>query len=191
MTTKIAKEIPISEAKKICNDYGYDELIIFGANYNQPMQHVTTWGVNKQACENAGLGGDFIKKHLNWEDGLSKYTIQHNQQIKDRDDILKDLIDCTNNPDKDMVITLANFVRVGVRADKLLKEKCASVEPNTIEIETPEQKIKRLENLLIQEVKIRCWRQAEGTGLSTNKLEEYTDKEIKEFCEKHNINQTS
>lgn len=61
-----SKAIPISAAKKIA-ELGYDEIIIFGANYESGVQHITTYGKTLQACENAAVGGNAIKKLLGWD----------------------------------------------------------------------------------------------------------------------------
>ena len=88
------KPIPIKEAKKIAESYGYNEVIIFAAHYDLPRQHVTTWGDTKEACKNAGLGGDFIKKHLKWTDGISNYTVEYENKIADMDKELEILHCC-------------------------------------------------------------------------------------------------
>lgn len=49
----MSKEIKISEAKKIANEYDYDMVIIIGIN-NDSSGHVTTYGKNKGFCKIAG-----------------------------------------------------------------------------------------------------------------------------------------
>jgi hypothetical protein len=71
--------IKIQEAKQIAK-LGYDEVIIFGANYATGTQHVTTYGKSEAACENAARGGNAIKKLLNWPP--EKTNAKPRRQIK-------------------------------------------------------------------------------------------------------------
>jgi hypothetical protein len=62
------KRIPISAAKRIADDYDYDQVIIIarkvGANGGE---HRTTYGVDKANCDVAAKIGDFLKfKVMNW-----------------------------------------------------------------------------------------------------------------------------
>lgn len=63
---KRPKAIPISQAKQIAKESGYDEVIIVGCNYETGIQHVTTYGKSTSACENAAKGGNAIKNLLGW-----------------------------------------------------------------------------------------------------------------------------
>jgi len=56
-------DIPISAAKKIADDYDYDQVIIIGRKVNR-NEHVTTYGVNKAHCSVAARIGDFIKNNV-------------------------------------------------------------------------------------------------------------------------------
>jgi hypothetical protein len=49
----MSKEIKISSAKQIANEYDYDMVIIIGIN-NDSSGHVTTYGKNKGFCKIAG-----------------------------------------------------------------------------------------------------------------------------------------
>ena len=66
----MSKKVPISLAKQIAKDYGFDEVIIVGAEYETGSQSVTTYGKSQAACKNAAKGGNAIKKLLNWPDEL-------------------------------------------------------------------------------------------------------------------------
>lgn len=59
------KKIPISKAKEI-SELGYDEVIIVGCQYEDGIQHVTTYGKSQAACENASHGGNSVKALLKW-----------------------------------------------------------------------------------------------------------------------------
>lgn len=62
------KKIPISVAKKIAEDYGYDQIIILAKITDvDGVQHVTTYGKTKLECIVAGAMGDYLKsKVLKW-----------------------------------------------------------------------------------------------------------------------------
>lgn len=60
------KKIAITIAKNIALTHNYDEVIVFGANYNEGIQHITTFGKDQKACDNAALGGNTIKDLLGW-----------------------------------------------------------------------------------------------------------------------------
>lgn len=67
------KEIPISAAKRIANDYGYDQVVILarkvGADPDPNGEHVTTYGVNKEHCNVAAHIGNFLKyKIMGWKE---------------------------------------------------------------------------------------------------------------------------
>lgn len=60
--------IPVKEAKKIADKYGYDQVVII-ARYtgDDGVEHVTTYGRNKAHCEVAAKIGDFLKhKIMKW-----------------------------------------------------------------------------------------------------------------------------
>jgi hypothetical protein len=66
------KPIPISAAKRIATEYGYDQVVIIARKIGGPEdvhgEHCTTYGVNKEHCEIASKIGDFIKyKIMLWE----------------------------------------------------------------------------------------------------------------------------
>lgn len=64
------KPIPISAAKLIADQYGYDQVIIIARKVGdvEPNgEHVTTYGVNKEHCSVAAKVGDFLKyKVMGW-----------------------------------------------------------------------------------------------------------------------------
>lgn len=58
--------IPISAAKKIADDYDYDQVIIIARKVGR-NEHVTTYGKNKEHCSIAARCGDFLKyKIMGW-----------------------------------------------------------------------------------------------------------------------------
>ena len=65
------KEIPISAAKRIATDFGYDQVIIFARKVGEAGtdcgEHMTTYGVDKVHCAVAARVGDFLKyKIMGW-----------------------------------------------------------------------------------------------------------------------------
>lgn len=67
------KEIPISKAKEIAEEFGYDQVIIYGrVCHDSPEphgEHMTTYGKNKEHCDVAARIGDFLKyKIMGWSD---------------------------------------------------------------------------------------------------------------------------
>jgi hypothetical protein len=66
------KRIPIKAAQRIADDYGYDQVIIYARKVGQGPgsgEHVTTYGVNKDHCNAAGLIGDHLKyKVFGWKE---------------------------------------------------------------------------------------------------------------------------
>lgn len=65
------KSIPISAAKRIANDYGYDQVIIIARRCHDSPEpqgdHCTTYGRNKAHCGAAAKIGDFLKfKVMGW-----------------------------------------------------------------------------------------------------------------------------
>src|SRR5690242_1025152 len=67
---KKAKRIPITAAKRIANEYGYDKVIVVAISDEGP-QHVTTYGVTVDNCLEAAKCGNFIKRLvLQWPEEL-------------------------------------------------------------------------------------------------------------------------
>ncbi len=65
------KPIPISAAKRISDDYGYDQVIIIARRVGHAPdlhgEHVTTYGSTPVHCTIAARIGTFLKtKIMNW-----------------------------------------------------------------------------------------------------------------------------
>lgn len=62
------KRIPIAAARRIADEYGYDQVIIIarkiGENPAPNGEHLTTYGVNKQHCAVAARIGDFLQDRV-------------------------------------------------------------------------------------------------------------------------------
>lgn len=62
------KKIPISAARQIAKDYGYEQVVIIGRRHSDnAVEHVTTYGVDKANCEVAAKMGDVLKKAMGWQ----------------------------------------------------------------------------------------------------------------------------
>jgi hypothetical protein len=69
------KPIPISAARRIAEDYGYDQVIIIGrATGDNGGEHCTTYGVNKEHCNIAARIGNYLKFNvMGWvNEGVNK-----------------------------------------------------------------------------------------------------------------------
>jgi hypothetical protein len=65
------KPIPIAAAQRIAEQYGYDQVIIYGRKVGENPaphgEHMTTYGVDKAHCDVAARIGDFLKyKIMGW-----------------------------------------------------------------------------------------------------------------------------
>lgn len=66
----MCKEIPVSQAKEIANNYGYTQVIIHAFDSETGVQHVTTYGKNLKECKQAAKGGNEIKRLCDWPEEL-------------------------------------------------------------------------------------------------------------------------
>lgn len=59
------KPIPIAVARRIADDFGYDQVIIYARRVGDDPaphgEHVTTYGVDKSHCSAAARIGDHLK----------------------------------------------------------------------------------------------------------------------------------
>lgn len=65
----MSKPIPIAAAKRIADDYGYDQVIVYGRNWvTQNNEHITTYGKTKALCLAAGRISATFQKWMGWFD---------------------------------------------------------------------------------------------------------------------------
>lgn len=56
------RPIPIEKAKEIADSFGYDQIVIIGrACGENGLEHVTTYGKDKEHCKHASEIGDFVR----------------------------------------------------------------------------------------------------------------------------------
>lgn len=70
-TPRMMFPIPIDAAKRIAEDYGYDQVIIIARRVGEANEthgeHCTTYGVDRANCAAAARIGDFLKfKVMGW-----------------------------------------------------------------------------------------------------------------------------
>jgi len=76
--------IPITAARRIAEDYGYDQVVIVARCIDKPgeqgNEHVTTYGVDKANCDVAARIGNFFKhKLMGWPEPVSASVPQESK----------------------------------------------------------------------------------------------------------------
>lgn len=65
------KAIPIAAAKRIAEEYGYDQIVIYARKVSYAEEaggeHMTTYGVNRTHCTIAARIGTTLKRFMGWE----------------------------------------------------------------------------------------------------------------------------
>ena len=69
---KVAKRIPISDAKKLAEKLGYNRVIILAHDDEAGMTSVCTWGKSLDDCALAAEDGNRLKKIMGWPDEMCK-----------------------------------------------------------------------------------------------------------------------
>lgn len=61
-----ARNVPISAAKRIAEDYGYDQIVIIARRVGEEdgLEAVTTYGRNREHCDVAAKMGKFLKHRV-------------------------------------------------------------------------------------------------------------------------------
>jgi len=59
------KEVPIEAAKRIANEYGYEQVIVYARKTGENGgEHMTTYGIDKVHCDVAAKMGDHLKYNV-------------------------------------------------------------------------------------------------------------------------------
>lgn len=58
------KEVPIEAAKRIAEEFDKSQVIIVCWDPEHCLTHVTTYGKSLKDCEEAAMGGDFVREAL-------------------------------------------------------------------------------------------------------------------------------
>lgn len=60
-------KIPIAAAKRIAENYGYEQVVIIGRRHSDnAVEHCTTYGVDKANCAVAARMGEVLQKAMGW-----------------------------------------------------------------------------------------------------------------------------
>jgi hypothetical protein len=72
------KPIPIAAAKRIAEEYGYDQVVVYGRRCHDSVQphgeHLTTYGRTKQHCSVAAAMGDKLKQLMGWQTAKERWV---------------------------------------------------------------------------------------------------------------------
>lgn len=61
------RPIPISAAKSVAQDFGYDQVIIIGRTVGDDgVEHMTTYGRNRAHCDAIAAGGRDLQRFMGW-----------------------------------------------------------------------------------------------------------------------------
>lgn len=64
------KRIPIAAARRIAEEYGYDQVLIYarkvGSAPDPHGEHMTTYGITKVHCSVAARIGATLKRFMGW-----------------------------------------------------------------------------------------------------------------------------
>lgn len=65
------KRIPISAARRIAEDYGYDQVVIYARKVGDDPaphgEHMTTYGATKEHCSIAARIADTLQRFMGWK----------------------------------------------------------------------------------------------------------------------------
>jgi len=64
------KKLPIKIAKSIAKEYNQDQVVVVTYERKTGITRVVTYGNSIVDCEQAAIGGNFVKKALGWPDEL-------------------------------------------------------------------------------------------------------------------------
>ena len=64
----MTQRIPISAAKRIAKDYGYEQVVIYARSTgDNGREHMTTYGVDKAHCLIAARMGETLQRFMGWK----------------------------------------------------------------------------------------------------------------------------
>ena len=62
------KPIPISAAKQIAENYGYDQIVVYARKVGDAGgEHMTTYGKTKEHCDVAARMATTLQKFMGWK----------------------------------------------------------------------------------------------------------------------------
>ena len=66
---RTGRRIPVSDAKRIAEAHGYDQVVVWAWDKASGRQHVTTYGKTVLDCEQAAIAGNNVKRAAGWAEG--------------------------------------------------------------------------------------------------------------------------
>lgn len=69
---RTGRRIPVSDAKRIADAHGYDQVVIWAWDKRSGNQHVTTYGRSVPDCEQAAIAGNNVKRAAGWPESECK-----------------------------------------------------------------------------------------------------------------------
>lgn len=66
----MTKRIPLTAPKEIADKHKLSQVIIVAWDDIEKVTHVTTYGDSVEACSQAAVGGNMVKKALGWPESL-------------------------------------------------------------------------------------------------------------------------
>lgn len=64
------KRIPVTAAKRIAEEYGYDQVVVYARKVGDAPnggEHMATYGVNKAHCDVAAKMAKVLQKFMGWD----------------------------------------------------------------------------------------------------------------------------
>ena len=65
------KPIPIAAARRIAEDYGYDQIVVYARKVGEDPaphgEHLTTYGVDKVHCAIAAKISETLRRFMGWK----------------------------------------------------------------------------------------------------------------------------
>lgn len=114
------KEIPICAAKDVAKKYGYHQIYIIGRRVGDDgIEHVTTYGVDRENCEIAARVGNFLKhKIMGWPEYAAPVADRSDALLAALKEIYEYAGSCaegTNEPEFSQFLNLENIARRAIK----------------------------------------------------------------------------
>lgn len=89
MSNEEMKPLPVKIAKDFLQKHNFRQVVIL-ANDKENINHIITYGCDKENCKQAGMAGDFWKDVLQWPpEKRSKYTRAQDEKLAEVEEALE------------------------------------------------------------------------------------------------------
>lgn len=107
------KPIPISAAKRIAKEYGYDQIVIVARKVGDDGgEHVTTYGIDAAHCEVAARIGTTLKHHLmGWPSALFDTALRVRGVGRDASNVKAIEVACDGAVSDDQLRAIHEFLK--------------------------------------------------------------------------------